>query len=228
MKTIEDDWRLTTPLEIKRSSQVHPAYSQTVDWLENFLAQPHPNLGRAGAVCPFIPRALRENTIRLKVINTAKPNPKSIKKQISRLRDVFLNLEPKTGELSVYKAILIIFPDISHEKAPLLIDAIQKELKPKFVAEGLMLGEFHQFNQTSGLHNSEFFPLRSPVPMLAIRQMVESDVVFLCREIDVPQTRVNFLQKYIDRFKSILPVARLKFAESELTRAQLEISGGIR
>lgn len=228
MKGNEDDWRrLYSPSEIKQNSQLHSAYLLTVNWVENFLAKPHPVLGRPGAVCPFVPRALKENTIRLKVIETDPPDRKTIKNTVAQMRDVFLNLEPKTGELSVYKAFLLVFPDVTHTQAPSFIDEIQKELKPDFVAEGLMLGEFHQFNRTPGLHNLEFFPLRSPLPMLAIRQMVESDIVFLCREIDEPQKRINFLEKYLTRFHEILPSARLKFAETELMKAELEISGGL-
>ena len=45
-----------------------------------------------------------------------------------------------------------------------------------------MLGEFHLLNNASGLHNPEFFPLRTVCTALAIRHMVPSDLVFLSGE----------------------------------------------
>jgi len=42
--------------------------------------------------------------------------------------------------------------------------------KPNFVERGLMLGEFWSGNDSPGVHNPEFRPLDSPVPLLVIRQ----------------------------------------------------------
>ena len=72
-----------------------------------------------------------------------------------------------------------MFPGISDADAPAFIDAVQARLKPQFVADGLMLGQFHALNNEPGLHNQEFRPLRSPIPLLAIRFMVDSDLPFL-------------------------------------------------
>jgi len=47
-----------------------------------------------------------------------------------------------------------------------------------------MIGEFHANNNTPGLHNSEFFPLRTPYPTLTLRHMHPSDVVFLIGKLD--------------------------------------------
>ena len=58
----------------------------------------------------------------------------------------------------------------------------QAALKEEFVSRGLMLGEFHLLNNASGLHNPEFFPLRTVCPAMAIRHMVPSDFVFLSGE----------------------------------------------
>ena len=65
--------------------------------------------------------------------------------------------------------------------APLL-PLLQAALKEEFVSRGLMLGEFHLLNNASGLHNPDFFPLRTVCPALAIRHMVPSDLVFLSGE----------------------------------------------
>lgn len=52
---------------------------------------------------------------------------------------------------ALYKAIILIFPDITIEDAPRLIDGVQAVMKAEFVAQGLMLGEFHLANNSQGV-----------------------------------------------------------------------------
>jgi hypothetical protein len=80
---------------------------------------------------------------------------------------------------AVFRAVIMLFPDVPVARAHELIDAAQLQLKPEFVERGLMIGEFHAGNDTAGLHSSAFFPLRCPVPALAVRSLVRSDAVFM-------------------------------------------------
>jgi Domain of unknown function (DUF6875) len=219
----DSSWRLYTPSEIDHLQSAQPALSEIVSWLRNFLAKPHPALGRPGAVCPFVPLALRLNTIWLTEVPTANPDEEQIKEIVMKCRDLFLELEPRIGENAEFKSILIVFTGLAKEDAPRFIDGIQHMLKPYFVKAGLMIGEFHQSNNTPGLHNPEFFPLRSPIPMLAIRFMVESDIVFLTREIDAPDLRISYLKAYLRRMESV-PNAKVNIAEEALAQAELEKS----
>lgn len=191
---------LYTPDEIEQLQQDLPYLIETWQWLKNFLARPHPHLGRPGPVCPFVPKAMKLNCIRLRVIRSHNLVQQQVLDIVLPYLSTFLELEPKAPEEdALNKAILLLFPDISHEDAPQLIDSVQKQLKPLFVESGLMLGEFHKRNETPGLHNSNFRPLRSPIPMLAIRFMVESDLVFL-QSADDLNTRIRYLQAYLKRF----------------------------
>jgi hypothetical protein len=52
---------------------------------------------------------------------------------------------------------------------------VQTSCKPYYVQRGLMLGEFHLRNNSPGLRNESFFPLRTPVPCLAVRHMVSTN-----------------------------------------------------
>ncbi len=42
-----------------------------------------------------------------------------------------------------------------------------------------MLGEFFNLCSKGGLRNPNFKPLRSPVPLLVVREMLEFDIAFL-------------------------------------------------
>ncbi len=90
-------------------------------------------------------------------------------------------------------------PDIHIEDTSKLIDSVQQKLKPLFVESGLMIGEFHKRNESPGLHNPNFRPLRSPIPLLAIRFMVEADLPFLLNAAD-PRLRIRYLESYLKCF----------------------------
>lgn len=94
----------------------------------------------------------------------------------------------------------MVFPDIADADAPRLIDSVQLELKAACVARGLMIGEFHRFNNTPGLRNEHFYPLRTPTPCLAIRHMVPTDLAFL--NIDDVELRRKFLTAFLGVFKA--------------------------
>merc|ERR1740117_1819468 len=84
-------------------------------------------------------------------------------------------------------------------EAPAVIDGTQAALKEDFVSRGLMLGEFHLLNNSSGLRNPAFFPLRTLCPTLAIRHMVPTDLVFLSADKYSTHKRAAFLRSYISR-----------------------------
>ncbi|KAB8332533.1 DUF1415 family protein [Scytonema tolypothrichoides VB-61278] len=193
--------QLYTPIEVNQLQQDLPYLINIMQWVQSFLAKPHPDLGRSGPVCPFVPYAIKSNTIRFAVIHAKNMEPQQLEEMVLCYRDTFLELEPRDRESAINKTILLIFPELDREETSKLIDGIQQKLKPLFVELGLMIGEFHKHNECPGLHNENFRPLRSPIPMLAIRFMVESDLPFLINADDI-DSRIKFLEAYIQRFEN--------------------------
>ena len=168
-----------------------------------FLGKSHPLVGREGPVCPFVPTAIRYDTIRIAVLRRAVcADRKEIVRVVKRMMQTYLSIPPTTEPKVAYKAIILTFPDVSLDDAPELIDNVQRELKTTFVEAGLMLGEFHLQNKACGLRNPNFYPLRTPFPSLAIRSMVPSDLVFLNPEGSDVQERSAMLAAYIRKFES--------------------------
>ena len=165
-------------------------------WAHSYLSEPHPELGRPGRVCPFVPGSLRSRNF---FVAVEPGKAEGVTGTVLRYRDWFRALEPHDGAEAQFKTVLILFPDV----APTLIDATQEVLKPAFVDAGLMLGQFHPVPpDEGGLWNPDFRPLRSPVPLLAIRHMVASDLPFLTRDR-------RHLESYLARFRHTVP-ARLQ------------------
>lgn len=185
-------------------------------WAVSYLTNPHPELGRSGAVCPFTRPALRKNTFFLAVYHGSDLRREDVVRVVREYRDWFLELEPREGKDVPYKTINILFPDISTADAIELIEDTQTRLKPDYVPHGVMLGEFHPGPpKKAGLWNPDFRPLRSPVPLMSIRFMVPTDFAFLR---DTPE----LMTAYLDRFADRLPIPMRAEIEDTARRFGLE------
>ncbi|WP_334784109.1 DUF6875 domain-containing protein [Nostoc sp.] len=217
--------QLYTTLEIEQLQQNEdlPYLLEIMEWVKFFLVRPHPDLGRPGVVCPFMPHALKSNNIRLAVIRTKNLCLEQIEAIVKPYRDVFLEREANEKELLISKAFVLIFPDVHIEEASKVIDGVHKKLKPLFVESGLMLGEFHNRTESPGLHNPNFRPLRSPIPLLVIRPMTEVDLTFLMSP-DNPHLRIRYLEAYLNRFgHKLTDETKFKNAHQALALAKEEL-----
>jgi hypothetical protein len=182
---------------------------QIMEWAQEYLCRPHPELGRSGPVCPFTRPSLRKGLFYMAVYRGAVLDQRRVADVVRTYRDWFLEMEPRTGIEAAYKTVGIIFPDLPDADYEGLIEDTQEALKSDYVSEGLMIGEFHPGPPSKGgLRNPDFRPLRSPLPLLSIRHMVPTDFVFL-------QSRKDWMESYLRRFTGQVPTA----LEGEVRRA---------
>ena len=225
--------KIYTPTELKQIQQDLPHLVEMMQWTENFVARPHPDVGRLGPVCPFVPHAIRSNSMQMGVLRVKNLNMPQIAEIVLSYRDIFRELEPKSGAEALRKTLLLIVPDIDIEDAPKIIDGVQKKVKPFFVEKGLMIGEFHMRTESPGLHNPNFRPLRSPIPMFVLRNMVEFDIAFL--QDDDLRLRIKYLEAYLQHMEGtysdcfeqkIKDENKLKTAREliELARSQMKLN----
>lgn len=167
----------------------HPALQESkaalqtlVHWVRDFLCKPHHQLGRGGNVCPYTAPAMKRYALWFTAITEPNISKEDLLATVNFYREWFLELEPTEKDLAIFKSIIIAFPNVKRAEAPEFIDATQASLKVDFVKNGLMLGQFHESCPEPGLHNSKFRPLQSPVPLLAIRNMVRTDIPFLAHD----------------------------------------------
>jgi hypothetical protein len=79
----------------------------------------------------------------------------------------------------MYKAIIVLLPMLPASRVAEMVDAVQKKLKPGYIREGFMIGEFYPGCPAPGLHNPAFRPLQTPVASLAIREITPFDAPFM-------------------------------------------------
>jgi hypothetical protein len=154
-----------------------PDVATILDWASEYLARPHPELGRAGPVCPYVRRSLNRRRFYVNIVQGTPTTAAELAFAIRPFRDWFLDLAPRRHPDAAVTTILNAFPGLTDRS---LVDEAQRALQATFVKDGLMVGEFHDGPPDKpGLRNPRWRPLHSPVPLLAIRHMVPTDLPFL-------------------------------------------------
>jgi hypothetical protein len=161
------------------------AFVDVVRWIGEFLCAPHADLGREGDVCPFARVALARQSIGFfrNVLEEAAGFEADIRTHMQQLE--------QDGREDIYRCRIVVPTRIA--EADRAVQEVQRRLKPQFVARHLMVGQFYRDCDEPGLWNRAFRPLRTPVPLIAIRNMVPTDVAFLYHD-------ASYLKTYLDKF----------------------------
>jgi Domain of unknown function (DUF6875) len=143
------------------------------------VVKPHEELGRAGPVCPFVPGALERKTLRLAPEQIADRGVPDVVELMNGYKSLFLDAEPIDADDANYKVILVVFTDLSADRAQGVFDDVLEQLAaPSYVEDGIGFGPFYEGNEGTAIYNSSFRPFQSPVPFLFVRHGVISDWKF--------------------------------------------------
>ncbi|MCG5216591.1 DUF6875 domain-containing protein [Streptosporangium soli] len=174
-----------------------PELREILDWSRRFLTTSHPDLGRNGPVCPFSAPSLRRDLFYLAVQDDVADIGR-IGEVLSafrvRFHEMAAELPDSSRELLTF---IVVLPGLDHGDSTEL-DDLQRGMKEAYVADGLMIGQFHPTCAEPGLWNEKFRPLRSPIPLLAIRAMLPFDLPFLW-------DHTGHLDSYLERFAPQVP-----------------------
>nr|WP_208246718.1 hypothetical protein [Rhizobium sp. T1473]MCA0804874.1 hypothetical protein [Rhizobium sp. T1473] len=119
------------------------ALHAVADWIKTFVARPRKDLGRAGPVCPFVPRAWERETLWLAPERIADRSVLDVVQLIKVYRKLFLNAQAIGGEDAIDKSIVVVFTDLSADRASDLFDRVLQDLGvPSYAEDGLVLGGF--------------------------------------------------------------------------------------
>lgn len=163
------------------------------DFMTDVLPHPHDDLGRAGAVCPFSSGSIRRGLMGLTASRLDRVHEEYLATAMDALREVFLSARLLEKDDEIFRSITVVFPHLPLDEGSILIDKVQKALKPSYVKDGLMLGEFYPGCSAPGIHNAMFRPLQTPVVCLSIRHMTVLDAPFMLDD-------AQHLAAYLDRY----------------------------
>lgn len=166
---------------------------ETVDsWLTEYITVHHPEIGRIGPICPFVAPARKNRTMEIRVRFVGQSPSVELIEEVAQSSMREYRLISWQGRNPMLRAMLIIFPDLRSEDTGLL-DEAQIRVKDAFVADGLMVGQFHENCQVTAARNPDFAVAKAPVPVLAIRAMALHDIFFLSE-------RRHWFEKYRELF----------------------------
>jgi hypothetical protein len=161
------------------------ALHAVADWINAFVVRPHQDLGRAGPVCPFVPGALERKTLWLAPEQIADRGVPHVVELINGYKRQFLDAQPPDGADATYKVIVVVFTDLSADRAQGLFDDVLQQLAvPSYVEDGILFGPFYKGNAGTAIYNASFRPFQSPVPFLFVRHGVLSDWKFFLDDED--------------------------------------------
>ncbi|RLV10018.1 hypothetical protein CTZ27_01865 [Streptomyces griseocarneus] len=189
-----------------------------VEWVSGHVARPHPDLGRRGAVCPFVPLSQRLGLIRFALAGPPVRSESDLTEAALALKAHWLAMEPRSGPHTIDKTIVLVLPGLPRET----VVHVHDRLKPEFVGDGMMLGEFFPGHPGPGLHNPAFRPLHSDTPLLVARSMVTNDLPFLTERRYPPGRRALFVAAFLQHQHAAPPATRARaLRELALARGEL-------
>lgn len=184
------------PISFEKAS-IDESFSKILEWIEFFLCAPNTELGRLGDVCPFAKMSVLKRSIEF--YRNRSQSVSCLSADIEQHMEEFLESGSSTD---IYRCRIIVPESLGD--ASKAIEFVQKQLKPAFVARHLMVGQFFPDCDEPGLRNKAFRPLRSPIPLIAIRNMVPTDIAFL-------YGNENYVRVYMENFGNRGTVAIRQF-----------------
>ncbi len=149
------------------------------DWIKTYVVNPHKDLGRAGPVCPFVPKTLERKTLWLAPEQIADWDVPDVVELVNGYQRLFLDAQPTDGDDANYKVIVVVFTDLPADRAKVVFDDVLQHLAvPSYVEDGIVFGPFYEGHEGTAIYNSSFRPFQSPVPFLFVRHGVISDWKF--------------------------------------------------
>jgi len=162
---------------------VTPEYEATakeaVTWAEEYLAKPHPELGRKGPICPFVKHTV--DIGRYFVSVQARIDGSSLHALRGAVLDeaaAFLQHSPNVGSKGAFGSLVMVFPNIPDARLGIL-DEIHSELKTALMERDLMFSPFHKYSNKPSISNPDFKVFRAPFAALVVRHMDVRDIAFL-------------------------------------------------
>jgi heptaprenyl diphosphate synthase len=159
--------------------QNQAAADQAVRWAEEYLAQPHSQLGRKGPICPFVKHTVDIGRYFVSVRDDI--DGRSLHKLRRAVLDEaagFLGRSPNRGSKGAFASVVMVFPAIPEDRLSIL-EGIHDEMKTPLMERDLMFSAFHQKSEKSSLSNPDFKVFRAPFPALVLRHMDVRDIAFL-------------------------------------------------
>ncbi len=204
--------------------QLRAVYVAGLAWIQRFIMQGHPDLGRKGAVCPFAKPSHEERALLFCAFDAAGMSFDSYIDTLMRMPRLFDQLAKARHEASDLLSLAIFPLGLRDDGYYKFIDCTHAILKPFYMECGLMLGEFHPSSIVRGAHSATFRPMRADVPLFVIRAMALHDILFIDSESTSLGMRVHELDCYLRWNTHRLPADEAEHIRARLAQRKAQLA----
>lgn len=173
-------------------------YEQGRRWLREFVMQPHSNLGRSGAVCPFARPSEEVGALCFATLDVAGVTYPDFVRLVLDLPQIYRQIRVRLSAPEALFSLVTFVRGIEPTEHFRFIDVCHVSAKPVFMYYGLMLGEFHPQSQVPGVRSKDFRPMRSEAPAFVVRSIAPHDSLFIDRDGSPPCLRAHEIDCYLN------------------------------
>lgn len=185
-------WTTNTVCISKLPAEVRELYEGVSSYVTGFLTAKHPF--RRGAVCPFVTAALKRDMIHYSFIGSM--DPAEVRTMTEESLQHYLEL--KAGSRDNFSAMVILLP--RNFQTEWLLE-VKEACKEACIAKFVMIGALYPANPAPSLNHPDYRPLRTPSPVLVLRDLTPADLLFLHPSRYNLRRKLSFLRAFIFRFK---------------------------
>ena len=178
MNSNEPDTAFLTHEESRALAAEGGVFGTLFDWVQTYPMNTHAELGRAGVVCPYTRQARKLDSLRLGVCWTDPNDEERAFDAIRRGFEELRHIRVKSGQ-EQFRTVVIAFPGCDSGAGLAMLMRAQRRHRYYAMLRFRMMGFMHPRSESPGLWNPDFRPLRAPMPVLAVRYLVEQDAPFI-------------------------------------------------
>ncbi|MEU9670524.1 DUF6875 domain-containing protein [Streptomyces bobili] len=177
-----------------RHCPAHPLPELVRTWIEDFVAAPHPQLGRPGAICPTLPFILARQQLYWGSIDYAAvgsgatPPARALTVLFGQALAGAARIIAESGDTYRTAVVWVIESAPPHTHRSVIEPAFQS-IRSESIAAGIMIGCFHPYRRRRSRVQPDLVTMRSPVPMIAMRRLLRGDLESVR---DEPESRRAF------------------------------------
>jgi hypothetical protein len=171
-RTAQTDSQVLSPERLAEANDV-------LKWAREYLARPHPDLGRKGPICPFVQHAIDIDRFLMTFHDEVDgSSARQLRRVVLDEAAGFQRRYPQEGRDGGFTSLLLVFPKLPEQRLGLL-DRVHDELKSHLMSHDLMSSPFHELCTKKAITGSGFEAYRAPFAAFVIRHMDVRDIAFL-------------------------------------------------
>ena len=110
-------------------------------WAIEYSTNPHPDLGRTGVVCPYMPRTVRRDYLTMTSFDATRGDA-DFTELAYRMLDEMVERAATVGSDRIYLVAMIVPYGLPGEDLKAMVERVHSAVRSHFIPRGYMAGDF--------------------------------------------------------------------------------------